>query len=129
MDNSSETTGAFVQAIFAILDKRQGFSFKAPFPATGIKLDDYSGRYSDQPWDSESAVLPWAGGLAILALPSTDPASAMSFLKPKGGDIFLRVRPDGTEAEEFKFTRDPSGKVISFTHFSNPSQLQTSLAP
>jgi hypothetical protein len=127
MDNASDTTGSFVQAIFAILDKRKGFSFNGPLPA-GVKPDDYAGRYSGQPWNSESAVLPWAGGLAILPLPNNDPAGAISFLKPKGGDIFVRIRPDGTDAEEYKFVRDPSGKVASFVHFSNPSLLQSPLS-
>ena len=58
----------------------------------------------------ESVMLPWAGGLAFLALPTTDPAEDLRFLKPKGGDIFRRVRKDGSEAEEFKFVQMPSAK-------------------
>ena len=128
MDDSSEETGQFVDAVFAILDKRSGYSFKAPEPATGVKLEDFAGRYSEQPWDSESVIVPWAGGLAYLVLPSRDPAGDMEFLKPKGGDVFRRVRKDGSEAEEFRFTRDASGKVISFMHFSNPTPLEAPLA-
>jgi CubicO group peptidase (beta-lactamase class C family) len=128
MDNSGDAVAAFAQAIFAILDKRKSFSFKAPMPAEGIKLEDYAGLYSAQPFGSESVVLPWAGGLVQLSLPSTDPAAQMSFLKPKGGDIFKRVRPDGTEAEDVKFVRDDSGKVIRIVHFSNLFNLESSLA-
>jgi hypothetical protein len=46
----------------------------------------------------------------------------LDFLKPKGGDVFRRVRDDGSEAEEFTFQRDASGKVTGFTHFSNTTQ-------
>ena len=52
----------------------------------------------------------------------------MEFLKPKGGDVFRRVRNDGSEAEEFRFVRDASGKVTSFTHFSNPTPMEMPLA-
>ena len=54
-------------------------------------------------------------------LRSDKPAEDMAFLKPKGGDVFRRVRDDSSEAEEFQFKRDASGKVTSFIHFSNPT--------
>ena len=94
---------------------------KRPAPATGVDLEAYSAHYSNQPWGSESVLLPWAGGLAFLRLPSAEPAGDIVFLKPKGGDVFRRVREDGSEAEEFKFQRDASGKVTGFMHFSNPT--------
>jgi len=119
MDNSAEEAGRFTAAMFSILDKRKGYEFKDPGPATGIDLEAYSGHYSNQPWGSESVIVPWAGGLAILSLPDDEPAEATGFLKPKGGDIFRRVREDGSEAEEIKFQRDASGKVTGFMHFSN----------
>ena len=119
MDNASEEAGTFTSALFAILDKRKGYEFKDPAPATGVDLEVYSGHYSNQPWGSEFVLVPWAGGLASLALPNADPAEAITFFKPKGGDVFRRVRDDGSEAEEIKFQRDASGKVVSFVHFSN----------
>jgi CubicO group peptidase (beta-lactamase class C family) len=122
MDNSAEEAGRFTAAMFSILDKRKGYEFKDPAPATGIDLEAYSGHYSNQPWGSESVIVPWAGGLAILSLPNDEPAEAIGFLKPKGGDIFRRVRDDGSEAEEIKFQRDASGRVTGFMHFSNPTR-------
>jgi CubicO group peptidase (beta-lactamase class C family) len=128
MDNSSEMTELFAKAVFAILDKRKGYAFKPPLPAAGVNLEEYAGRYNPQPWDSELVILPWAGGLVSLSLPTDDPVGDMMFLKPKGSDVFRRVRKDGSEAEEVRFVRDASGKVTSFVHFSNPTPMQSSLA-
>jgi CubicO group peptidase (beta-lactamase class C family) len=119
MDDAAEEAGSFTAAMFAILDKRKGYEFIDPAPATGVDLDAYSGHYSNQPWGSESVIVPWAGGLAILSLPNDEPAEGIGFLKPKGGDTFRRVRDDGSEADEVKFQRDASGKVTSFVRFSN----------
>jgi CubicO group peptidase (beta-lactamase class C family) len=127
MDNSSEVPSPFAEAIFAILDKRKGYEFKGPPPATGVKLDDYVGRYSEQPWNSESVVLPWAGGLVALDLPTNDPAGDLTFLKPKGGDVFRRVRKDGSEAEEITFVRDATGKISGFLHHSNTTRMESLL--
>jgi CubicO group peptidase (beta-lactamase class C family) len=119
MDNAAEEAGRFTSAMFAILDKRKGYEFKDPAPATGVDLEAYSGHYSEQPWGSESVIVPWSGGLAALTLPNDNPADGITLLKPKGGDVFRRVRDDGSEAEEVIFKRDASGKITSFVHFSN----------
>jgi CubicO group peptidase (beta-lactamase class C family) len=117
MDNVAERTPAWVEGVYALMDKRKGYAFKGQ--ATAVDLEAYAGHYSAQPWGPEIVVLPWAGGLATLALPSTSPAEGLSFLKPKGGDAFRRVREDGSEAEEVLFVRDGSGKVKGYTQFSN----------
>jgi CubicO group peptidase (beta-lactamase class C family) len=119
MDDAAEEAGRFTSAMFAILDKRKGYEFKEPAPATGVDLEAFAGHYSEQPWGSESVLVPWAGGLVALSLPSDTPADGIMFLKPKGGDVFRRVRDDGSEAEEVKFQRDAAGKVTSYVHFSN----------
>jgi CubicO group peptidase (beta-lactamase class C family) len=115
------SAGRYSKPIFELLDKRKGFAFKGDPPAKNVDLEAYVGRYSGQPWISEQAIVPWAGGLAIIVLPTPDPAAAVAFLKPKGGDIFRRVRDDGSEAEEYDFQRDAAGKITGFVHFSNPS--------
>ena len=120
MDNSAERPVPWGIVVYAILDKRKGYEFKAPAPASGIDLDAYAGHYSGQPWESEAVMLPWAGGLVTFSLPNEDPVGDMEFYKPKGGDVFRRVRDDGSEAEELTFIRDASGKVTGFMHFSNP---------
>ncbi len=122
MMNAMENPGEEVDGVYAILDKRKGYEFKDPAPASGVKLEDYVGHYSEQPWASEAVIEPWAGGLAVLGLPADKPGDDLEFLKPKGGDVFRRVRDDGSEAEEFTFQRDASGKVTGFMHFSNPTK-------
>ena len=53
------------------------------------------------------------------------PGDEITVFKPKGGDIFRRVRDDGTEAEELRFERDAAGKVVRFVHDSNPTPRET----
>lgn len=121
MLTGTEAPSRYATAIFALLDKRKAWAFKGAPPATGVDLEAYAGHYSDQPWGAEVAVAPWAGGLAIISLPSNDPLARLTVLKPKGGDVFRRVRDDGSEAEDYRFQRGPDGKVTGFMHFSNPS--------
>ena len=123
MATGSEAPDPFARVVFALLDKRAGFKFKDPAPATGVRLADYVGHYDDQPWGSEVVVMPWAGGLAVFDLPSDNPAPRLDILKPKGGDVFRRVRDDGSEAEDWRFKRDAAGKVVGMVHFSNESRL------
>ena len=129
MLTGAEHPGAYVAAVFDILDKRKSFSFKAPLPEQGVDLEAYAGRYGAQPWGSELAVVPWAGGLAVLNLPTTTPAAEMTFLKAKGHDLFRRIREDGSEADEVRFERDPSGHVVRFVQFSNPRVRIAPLPP
>lgn len=118
LDNAAEQPSAWAAGIFALLDKRDRFVFRAP-AAAGINPEEYAGHYSLQPWHSEQVVVPWAGGLAIASLPSDNPAEGLALLKPKGGNVFRRVRDDGSEAEEVRFERDASGKVVRLIQDSN----------
>ncbi len=121
MLTGAEQPTAYTTAIFDLLDKRRGFAFKGAPPAN-VDLAPYVGRYSGQPWTTEIAVMPWAGGLAALGLPSNDPAASLAFWKPKGNDTFRRVRDDCSEADEIRFERDAAGKVVRFIQFSNPRE-------
>jgi CubicO group peptidase (beta-lactamase class C family) len=129
LDNAAEPTGSWAMAIFAILDKRSGFAFKNPAAAKGVRLADYEGRYSNQPWGAETDVVHWAGGLAMIDLPTDDPANAAKFLKPKGGDVFRQVRDDGSEADEVRFIRGKDGKVARFLKFNNYEARMSDLPP
>ena len=106
-------------AAFDVLDKRDALKIDDPPPAKGVDLSSYAGRFSAQPWHTEVAIVPWGAGLAVLWLPSTDPAGDLEIWKPKGGDLFRRLRADGSEADEVRFERDGAGHVDRFVEFSN----------
>jgi CubicO group peptidase (beta-lactamase class C family) len=126
---TGERPGADAAAVFDILDKRQAWKFKPPSPAKDVDLESYVGRYSAQPSKSELAIVPWAQGLALLWLPSANPAEDVEILKAKGGDLFRRIRSDGSEADEVRFERDESGHVYRFIEFSNPHARIADLSP
>lgn len=84
-----------------------------------LNLDDYAGTYDEQPWWGESAVFPWKGYLAVLSLPSENPAGGLTLLKHIEGDTFRRMRKDKTLGEEILFERDDSGRVVRMWQHSN----------
>jgi len=77
-------------------------------------LGPYLGTYDSQPWSGETAVVRWKGSLALLSLPTNDPAEALTELKHSEGDVFLRVRSDGEPGEAIVFERDADGQVSGF---------------
>ncbi|MBT8047296.1 MAG: beta-lactamase family protein [Xanthomonadales bacterium] len=74
-------------------------------------LDEYAGSYNLAPWDGETLVFPWQGGLAVVSLPSMDPIGEMVLLKRIEGDRFNTVRSDGQPGHEMVFRRDKNGDV------------------
>jgi len=86
-----------------------------------IKLEQYVGTYTSQPWGSERMVAPWYDDLVVLNLPNENPNEGMILLRHVSGDVFKRVRKDNTLAEEIKFERDSAGKVTRMLQHSNYS--------
>jgi hypothetical protein len=84
-------------------------------------LEPYAGRYSDQPWGSESLILPWDDGLATVDLPSTNPMGSMTKLKKTGEHTFRRIRSDDTLGETWVFTLGPDGRATRYTVNGNHS--------
>lgn len=119
MTTGAERPGGYALEGFKLLDKRKAYVAKGAAPAR-VDLEQYAGRYEGQPWAAEVLVAPWAGGLALLNLPSSAPSEALTLLKPKGGDVFRHLRDDGSEADEVRFERDKDGRVVRFVQFSNP---------
>jgi CubicO group peptidase (beta-lactamase class C family) len=119
---TGERPGTYAFGVFDILDKRQAGKSQAPAGPGDVDLESYAGRYAAQPWHSEVVVVPWDGGLVVLWIPTANPAEDVDILRPKGGDLFRRVRSDGSEADEVRFERDPSGRVCRFVQFSNPHE-------
>jgi Beta-lactamase len=87
-------------------------------PAGGPPLEDFAGRYSTQPIDSEHVVLPWGKDLAALWLPVAEPATAMLVLRHVAGDTFRTVRSDGSLGESFSFQRDAGGRVVGYRRWN-----------
>nr|NIP81002.1 serine hydrolase [Gemmatimonadota bacterium]NIQ56252.1 serine hydrolase [Gemmatimonadota bacterium]NIU76440.1 serine hydrolase [Gammaproteobacteria bacterium]NIX45917.1 serine hydrolase [Gemmatimonadota bacterium]NIY10229.1 serine hydrolase [Gemmatimonadota bacterium] len=85
----------------------------------GPRLDDYVGTYSVQPWGGETAVVRWKGGLALLPLPTDDPAEALTRLEHVEADAFRRIRDDDELGESVVFERDGSGRVVRLRRFNN----------
>ncbi|MBW3535788.1 MAG: serine hydrolase, partial [Gemmatimonadetes bacterium] len=83
-------------------------------------LADYLGTYDAQPWGGETAVVRWKGSVALLGLPTDNPARALTLLRHVEGDTFRRVL-DGGDAlgEVVAFERDAQGRVVEFVRFEN----------
>jgi hypothetical protein len=93
--------------------------------AAAPDLAPYLGTYSEQPWGGESAAIRWKGGLAVMSLPTTTPARAITRLEHVEGDVFRRVdekRPPGDLGEEIVFERDDAGRVTGYRQFGNLSR-------
>jgi len=82
-------------------------------------LTPYLGTYSNQPWGSETAVVKWKGGLALLSLPTETPLRGLTRLKHDEGDVFYRIRDDGERGEDVVFHRDESGRVTRYSVHGN----------
>ena len=83
------------------------------------KLAEYSGFYNPQPWDSEVYVAPWKGKLAIIDLPSDNPANGLTLYEHVEGDVFRRIRDNEGPGETLTFERDEQGKVYRFESHGN----------
>ena len=98
---------------------KKAASKKEETPKSKVNLEDYAGYYDAQPWWGETVVLPWQGNLAMVSLPSDNPAQGLTLFKHIEGDTFRRIRDDETLGEELIFERDKTGQVIRFVRHSN----------
>ena len=64
-------------------------------------------------------MIPWYGRLAVLGLPTDDPAQRLTLLKHTEADTFRRIREDKTLGEEVLFERDSGGRVVRMWQHSN----------
>jgi len=119
--NDTEDFGArFTRPIRKLMEKG------LKLPKGGAELMSYAGRYSDQPWASETLIVPWGEQLAALSLPTRDPAAELQVLKPVGKDEFRALRDDGSLGEFYRFRRDGAGQVEAVESWS---QLMRRVAP
>jgi CubicO group peptidase (beta-lactamase class C family) len=82
--------------------------------ASTVNLADYQGTYDNQPWGDEGYFMPWGGKLVNFSLRSNNPIEAMTKFEHIEGDVFARLRDDGTTAETVTFFRDEDGKVTKY---------------
>jgi CubicO group peptidase (beta-lactamase class C family) len=124
--NTMESAGGIARRLGALLTNRfESKSFAQP-EGEVVNLSDYAGFYDPEPWDRESVVVPWAGGLAALTASDDDPAENLSRLKPLGNDRFRVIRKNGEERDIVTFYRAEDGSIAymsrfgQFTPFTRP---------
>ena len=94
---------------------------KGPAPAgPDTSLSAYVGSYASTFSGTETAVVLWEDGLAMLPLPTTDPMTALTKLRKSGENAFRRVRKDGALGEAIVFEMGPDGRAVRYIQHSNP---------
>jgi len=91
-----------------------------PAPVADASLDAYVGSYASSFSSTESAVVKWEDGLAMLPLPTTDPMDALTKLRHVDGHTFRRVRKDGALGEAIAFEMGTDGKAARYIQHNNP---------
>lgn len=89
-------------------------------PVADGSLDRYVGSYASTFSATETAVVKWEDGLAMLPLPTTDPMNALAKLRKTGEHTFRRVRRDGMLAEPVVFEMGPDGRARRYVQHNNP---------
>ncbi len=89
---------------------------KAPDPS----LQAYTGSYASTFSATETAVVLWEDGLAMLSLPTNDPMAALTKLRKVGEHTFRRVRKDQKLGEPIVFEMGADGKAVRYVQHSNP---------
>jgi CubicO group peptidase (beta-lactamase class C family) len=128
MTSSMANAGKFTNGLYDLVqaavtaaagaDEDEGAG-ASPLEKPGPDPTPYLGTYSGQPWGSETAVVSWKGGLALLSLPTDNPSGALQRLGHDEGDVFYWMRGDGERGEDILFHRDDSGRVVSFSRHGN----------
>ena len=80
----------------------------------------YVGSYASAFSGTETAVVLWEDGLAMLPLPTTDPVTALVKIRKTGDHTFRRVRKDEVLGEAITFEVGPDGRALRYVQHSNP---------
>jgi CubicO group peptidase (beta-lactamase class C family) len=84
--------------------------------APQVDLAQFEGRYLRTRSESDTYVAPYGDELMAISLFNPDPSGSLVRLKPLGGERFVRLRKDGSEAEERRFERRPDGTMVYWVH-------------
>jgi CubicO group peptidase (beta-lactamase class C family) len=90
-----------------------------------VDYDEYVGQYVRGLGDSETAVVHWRGGIAMLRLPTDNPRESLTELRHVSGDTFRQVVEEGEPERpvvRVVFDRDAQGRVI---RLRNPTNYST----
>jgi CubicO group peptidase (beta-lactamase class C family) len=120
LSNAHEAASeAFAQCLYDIVAPAIKDAVKNPSAAKkpDPKLNKYLGSYSA--WNGEMAVLRWGDGLAVLDLPTMNPAKSIVKFKKTGDHTFRRVRDDEELGEEIVFEMGPDGRAARLKWHSN----------
>jgi len=80
----------------------------------------YAGSYASTFSRTETAIVAWDDGLAMLPVPTTDPMGSLTKFRKTGEHTFRRVRDDGALGEPIVFEMGPDGKALRYVQHSNP---------
>ena len=118
--NAMVNSGLYAQELYDIVAPAltQATKGTAAKP-TDTTLYAYSGTYSAQPWGSETAVVVWEEGLAMVSLPTNDPMNALTKLKKTGEHTFRRIRRDTELGEAITFEMGPDGRAVRYVQHGN----------
>ena len=84
-----------------------------------VNLDDYTGYYNMNPWNSSVYISTWGEDLVILQLPENSPKYGMRFFKYIKEDTFRHIKENGELGDEYVFERDENGKVNRYVEGGN----------
>lgn len=84
-----------------------------------INLQEYTGFYNMNPWNSEVYIGSWGQNLVLLQLPENSPEQGMLFLKHISGSTFRYLYENGELGDEVTFERDNNGKVYMYKEGGN----------
>ena len=110
-------TFKYINGIKQILNKVKNIDKKSTNKE--INLNDYSGYYNMNPWNSLMYVSTWGNDLVMLQLPENSPKYGMQFLKHIKGDTFRFIKKNGELGDEIVFQKDAKGKVFRFFEGGN----------
>lgn len=88
-------------------------------PTPAVDLTRYEGAYRSRHSASDVYVAPYGNELMVIDLFTDTPAGDITRLRHVGGDVFRRVRPNDTLAEDVRFERDPQGRATRIWWHSN----------
>tara|TARA_R110002073_G_scaffold53840_4_gene138868 strand:- start:73695 stop:75128 length:1434 start_codon:yes stop_codon:yes gene_type:complete len=111
------STFKYLNGIRQILSKVQPIKKKTNTPK--VHLDDYTGFYNMNPWNSSVYISTWGEGLVVLQLPENRPKYGMRFFKHIKGDTFRHIKENGELGDEYIFERDEDGKVYRYVEKGN----------